>query len=118
MVIDVRFLRNPHWDAALRPLDGRDPQVAAHVAEDPRFAPFLDRLQALLDLLLPAYVAEGKTHFALAFGCTGGKHRSVALAENLAHSLADKGWQVSIRHRELERQAGLALPRAIGVGPA
>jgi UPF0042 nucleotide-binding protein len=118
MVIDVRFLRNPHWDAALRPLDGRDPRVAAHVAEDPRFAPFLTGLHALLDLLLPAYESEGKSHFALAFGCTGGKHRSVALAENVAQSLADKGWQVSIRHRELERQAGQALPRAIGVGPA
>jgi UPF0042 nucleotide-binding protein len=118
MVIDVRFLRNPHWDAALRPLDGRDPRVATHVAEDPRFAPFLTRLHALLDLLLPAYETEGKSHFAVGFGCTGGKHRSVALAENLAQSLADKGWQVSIRHRELERQAGQALPRAIGVGPA
>lgn len=118
MVLDVRFLRNPHWDPILRPLDGRTPEVAAHVAEDPRFAPFLGQLNALLDLLLPAYEAEGKTHFALALGCTGGKHRSVALAENLARSLADKGWQVSIRHRELERQAGQALPRAIGVGPA
>lgn len=117
MVLDVRFLRNPHWDPALRPLDGRAAEVAAHVAEDPRFAPFLDRLELLLDLLLPAYEAEGKTHFALAFGCTGGKHRSVALAENLAASLADKGWQVSIRHRELERQAAQVLPRAIGVGP-
>jgi UPF0042 nucleotide-binding protein len=118
MVMDVRFLRNPHWDAELRPLDGRAPQVAAHVAEDPRHAPFLARLTSLLDLLLPAYEAEGKTHFAIAFGCTGGRHRSVALAENLARSLADKGWRVSIRHRELERQAAQALPRAIGVGPA
>jgi UPF0042 nucleotide-binding protein len=118
MVMDVRFLRNPHWDPALRPLDGRAPEVSEYVAGDPRFAPFLAQLVALLDLLLPAYEAEGKTHFALGFGCTGGKHRSVALAENLAASLADKGWQVSIRHRELERQAAQALPRAIGVGPA
>jgi UPF0042 nucleotide-binding protein len=118
MVMDVRFLRNPHWEPTLRPLDGRAPEVAAHVAQDPRFAPFLAQTEALLDLLLPAYEAEGKTHFAVAFGCTGGKHRSVALAEKLARSLADKGWQVSIRHRELERQAAQALPRAIGVGPA
>jgi RNase adapter protein RapZ len=117
MVMDVRFLRNPHWDPSLRPLDGRSPAVAAHVAEDPRFAPFLAQLEALVDLLLPAYETEGKTHFALAFGCTGGKHRSVALAENVAESLAAKGWRVSIRHRELERQAAQALPRAIGVEP-
>jgi RNase adapter protein RapZ len=117
MVLDVRFLRNPHWDAALRPLDGRNPAVAAHVAGDPRFAPFLEQLSRLVDFLLPAYEAEGKTHFSLAFGCTGGRHRSVALAENLAEMLANKGWQVSIRHRELERQAGLVLPRPIGVGP-
>jgi UPF0042 nucleotide-binding protein len=117
MVMDVRFLRNPHWDPVLRPLDGRDPAVAAHVAADPRFRPFLDRLEGLVDMLLPAYEAEGKSHFTLAFGCTGGKHRSVALAENLAETLADKGWQVSIRHRELERQAAQALPRAIRVEP-
>jgi UPF0042 nucleotide-binding protein len=117
MVMDVRFLRNPHWDPVLRPLDGRDPAVAAHVAADPRFRPFLDRLEGLVDMLLPAYEAEGKSHFTLAFGCTGGKHRSVALAENLAETLADKGWRVSIRHRELERQAAQALPRAIRVEP-
>ena len=117
MVIDVRFLRNPHWDPVLRPLDGRDPAVAAHVAEDPRFAPFFEKLADLVQFLLPAYEAEGKAHFALAFGCTGGKHRSVALAESLAETLAERGWQVSIRHRELERQAARALPRAIGVEP-
>ena len=117
MVLDVRFLRNPHWDPALRPLDGRDPAVAAHMAADPRFAPFLAQLMTLVDFLLPAYQAEGKTYFALAFGCTGGRHRSVALAEKLAETLANKGWRVSIRHRELERQAAQVLPRAIGVEP-
>jgi RNase adapter protein RapZ len=110
MVLDVRFLRNPHWVECLRPLDGRDGAVAAHVASDPRYDAFLERLGALLDLLLPAYEAEGKTHFALAFGCTGGRHRSVALAEKLGETLAAGGWQVSIRHRELERQAGQAAP--------
>jgi UPF0042 nucleotide-binding protein len=117
MVLDVRFLRNPHWDPALRPRDGRDPAVAAHVAGDPRFAPFFERLADLMAFLLPAYEAEGKSHVAIAFGCTGGKHRSVAVALRLAETLADKGWQVSIRHRELERQAAQALPRAIGVEP-
>ena len=117
MVMDVRFLRNPHWDPQLRPLDGRDAAVADYIAADPRFSPFRDRMVALLDLLIPAYEAEGKSHFALAFGCTGGRHRSVALAENLAEMLADKGCRVSIRHRELERQAWQALPRASRVEP-
>jgi RNase adapter protein RapZ len=109
MVLDVRFLRNPHWIEGLRPLDGRAAAVAVHVASDPRHDPFRVQLLSLLDLLLPAYEAEGKTHFAIAFGCTGGRHRSVALAENLAETLAARGWQVSIRHRELERAAAQAV---------
>lgn len=109
MVLDVRFLRNPHWIEGLRPLDGRAAAVAGHVASDPRHDPFRVQLLSLLDLLLPAYEAEGKTHFAIAFGCTGGRHRSVALAENLAETLAARGWQVSIRHRELERAAAQAV---------
>jgi RNase adapter protein RapZ len=111
MVLDVRFLRNPHWDEVLRPLDGRAAAVAAYVAQDPLHDPFLTHLGELADLLLPAYLAEGKTHFALAFGCTGGRHRSVALAEKVAETLAGKGWRVSIRHRELERQAHDAGPQ-------
>ncbi len=103
MVFDARFLRNPHWEPALRALDGRDPAVANYVAEDERFAPFFDRIQDLVTFLLPAYGEEGKSHLAIGFGCTGGKHRSVALTERLAKALAHNGWQVSIRHRELER---------------
>jgi UPF0042 nucleotide-binding protein len=105
MVFDVRFLRNPYWDADLRPLTGQDPRVAAHVAEDARFAPFVERLTGLLTFLLPAYVDEGKAHLAVGFGCTGGQHRSVAMAERLALALAQAGWQVSTRHRELDRRA-------------
>ena len=103
IVFDVRFLANPHWQADLRPLDGRDPAVAAHVAADPRFADFFDRVQGLILSLLDAYVDEGKASLAIAFGCTGGRHRSVALAEKLAEALAERGWRVSKRHRELER---------------
>ncbi|MBV7407931.1 RNase adapter RapZ [Maritimibacter sp. DP1N21-5] len=103
LVFDVRFLRNPHWDAALRPLTGLDPAVQAFVVEDPRFAPFFDKVSDLVTFLLPAYAAEGKSHLAIGFGCTGGRHRSVTLAETMAKALADKGGQVSIRHRELER---------------
>lgn len=103
MVLDCRFLRNPHWSEALRPRDGRDPEVQAHIAADPLYAPFLEQVDRLVKLLIPAFVEEGKAHFTLAFGCTGGRHRSVALSEEMAKSLARSGWRVSIRHRELER---------------
>lgn len=101
-VFDCRFLSNPHWQPSLRPLTGRDRAVASYVAEDPRFPVFYDKLLDLLQFQLPAARDEGKTHFAVAVGCTGGKHRSVALAEALGNGLAQSGWQVSIRHRELE----------------
>lgn len=105
MVFDCRFLANPYWVPALREKDGRDPEVAAHVAADPNYAQFLLKLQDLVTFLLPAQMAEGKSHLTLGFGCTGGQHRSVAVAENLSKLLAESGWQVSKRHRELERRA-------------
>lgn len=117
MVIDVRFLKNPHWDAQLRPLDGRDAPVRDFVTADPAFAPFYARLADLLMLLLPAYRAEGKSYFGLGIGCTGGRHRSVAVVEALAKTLAGEGWQVSIRHRDLERASG-AVGSDLGVGAA
>jgi UPF0042 nucleotide-binding protein len=86
----------------LRAFDGRDPRIKAHVTADPRFQPFFDRVLDLTRLLLPAYTEEGKSHLSIAFGCTGGQHRSVALAESLAKALAEDGRQVSIRHRELD----------------
>lgn len=110
MVIDVRFLRNPHWEPALRALDGRDPEVQDFVFADPRYAEFERRLGDLLRFLLPAYREEGKSYFSLGLGCTGGRHRSVALVETLAIALAEGGWQVSIRHRELDRTAEAASP--------
>ena len=117
MVIDVRFLKNPHWDQALRPLDGRDPVVRAFVEADPAYAPFYARLADLLTFLLPAYQAEGKSYFGLGLGCTGGRHRSVAVVEALAKTLAGAGWRVSIRHRDLERASG-AVGSDLGVGAA
>lgn len=102
MVFDCRFLSNPYWDPSLRALDGRDARVADYVTADTRFAPFFDRVLDLTLSLLPAYVEEGKAHLSIAFGCTGGQHRSVTLAERLAKALADSGQQVSTRHRELE----------------
>jgi len=105
LVFDCRFLRNPHWDETLRPLDGRDPAVATYIAEDPNAEPFLDRITDLLDLTLPAHKEEGRAHLSIGFGCTGGQHRSVALTEILVDRLARQGWQVSKRHRELDRRA-------------
>jgi len=106
MILDCRFLRNPYWSETLRGLDGMDVKVADYVAEDKRFAEFFEKIEDLTQMLLPAYVEEGKAHLAIAFGCTGGQHRSVAVAEKLANALAASGWQVSIRHRELERRGG------------
>lgn len=114
MVFDVRFLRNPHWNPELRPRDGRDAEVAAFIAADPRFEAFYGRMADLTTLLLPAYVDEGKSHLAIGFGCTGGRHRSVAVAERLVNTLADLGWQVSIRHRELDRAVAVARARPEG----
>ncbi|HVG46562.1 MAG TPA: RNase adapter RapZ [Rubellimicrobium sp.] len=108
IVMDCRFLRNPHWDEALRPRDGRDPEVAAYVEGDPRYAAFFAQLRGLVELLLPAYREEGKAHLAIGLGCTGGQHRSVMVAERLAQALAEDGWRVSKRHRELERRAEAA----------
>ena len=104
MMFDCRFLANPHWVAALRPLTGQDERVRQHVTADPNFPGFFDRLRDLLLFLLPAQVAEGKSHLAIGFGCTGGQHRSVTLVEKMADALAEAGWRVSKRHRELERR--------------
>lgn len=108
MVFDCRFLQNPYWQPELRALDGRDAQVASHIGDDTRFQPFFDRLIDMTLMLLPSYLAEGRSHFSVGFGCTGGQHRSVFTAERLAEALAQQGWQVSIRHRELDRRAELA----------
>ncbi|AHM03897.1 ATP-binding protein ManX [Roseibacterium elongatum DSM 19469] len=104
LVFDCRFLRNPHWDAGLRAADGRDAAVQTYIAEDARCAPFEAQVRQMLDLLLPAFRDEGKSHLTVAFGCTGGQHRSVAMAEKLYAHLAEAGWQVSKRHREVERR--------------
>lgn len=114
MMFDCRFLRNPHWDEQLRNHDGRHPAVAAYVESDPRFPEFFARLRDLILFLLPAQVAEGKSHVAIGFGCTGGQHRSIAVAEKMAKELAEAGWQVSNRHRELERRTSEGAAAAKG----
>ena len=101
-VHDCRFLNNPHWDPALRRLDGRDAAVREYVEADPLYAPFLDRVADLTMMLLPAYRKEGKAYYCIALGCSGGQHRSVAAAEELTRRLREAGWRAALRHRELE----------------
>lgn len=113
LVFDCRFLRNPHWDAGLRPLDGRNVKVSDYIRQDQRFDEFQQRVRDLLLFLLPAHKAEGRSHVTIGFGCTGGQHRSVALAEIMGNALAESGWAVSKRHRELERRAAVAAQGAM-----
>jgi UPF0042 nucleotide-binding protein len=101
LIFDVRFLRNPHYVAELRPLTGRDPAVAAHIEEDPGFLPFFARLWQLLQPLLPLFEREGKTYLTIGIGCTGGRHRSVYVAERLAAELRAAGVRVELAHRDL-----------------
>jgi RNase adapter protein RapZ len=108
MVFDCRFLSNPYWQADLRDQDGRSDAVAAFIENDPRFTAFFEKLRDLILLVLPAHLVEGRAHLSIGLGCTGGQHRSVAVAEKLAKVLAEAGWPVSKRHRELERKAATA----------
>jgi len=103
IVMDVRFLPNPHWEDALRPLTGHDPAVRDFVLERAPASDFLDRFEQLLVSLLPAYESEGKSYLTIAFGCTGGRHRSVAVAEELAERVRARGWAVQTGHRDLSR---------------
>ncbi len=104
LVFDVRFLRNPHYVDDLKSLTGRDADVADYVAADNSFAPFFENLVGWLRPLLPRYAAEGKSYLTIAVGCTGGRHRSVAVAECLASRLTDDVVAVQIAHRDVDRQ--------------
>jgi UPF0042 nucleotide-binding protein len=101
LVIDVRFLRNPHYDSELRSKTGRDRDVGAFITEDPDYEEFFSRLTNLLALLLPRFNEEGKSYLTIAIGCTGGQHRSVYVAEELRNWLAERATRVDVRHREL-----------------
>jgi RNase adapter protein RapZ len=104
LAFDVRFLPNPHYDAELRPLTGFDARVVDYIARDGRLEQLYERLLPLLDYLLPQYVAEGKSHLVVAIGCTGGRHRSVAIAEYLAaHYRRSDNYLVEVQHRDVER---------------
>ena len=114
LVFDLRFLANPHYDPALRPLTGLDPRIGAFVAADPAFEGFWARLVGFLEPLLPRYVAEGKKYLTVAIGCTGGKHRSVFAAEKLADHLRRQGWRADSAHRELGPAPHIPAPAPTG----
>lgn len=101
IVLDVRFLRNPHYVPELKPQTGRDDAVSNYVRADDAFTPFVDKVQDLLKFLMPRYQSEGKAYLTIAFGCTGGQHRSVATAEAVAGQMAVDGLAVNLYHREL-----------------
>jgi UPF0042 nucleotide-binding protein len=103
LVMDVRFLPNPHWVDTLRPLPGTDPEVRAYVEGQDQYGAFVERLEALLDVLVPGYVREGKAYLTIAVGCTGGRHRSVVVSEDLGRWFRDRGLPVAIEHRDLDR---------------
>ncbi|MFL5333873.1 MAG: RNase adapter RapZ [Geminicoccaceae bacterium] len=103
LVLDVRFLHNPHYVDALRSGTGRDLPVQEHIRTDPAFAPFVADVQGLLLPLLPRYRSEGKSYLTIAFGCSGGRHRSVFLAELFGHWLRESGWEATTVHRDLSR---------------
>jgi UPF0042 nucleotide-binding protein len=103
MVIDCRFLPNPHWVEELRPLSGLDADIVSYLDDQDLTGPFLDRCEDLLAMQLPAFEAEGKSYLSIAFGCTGGRHRSVAMAEAMAARLAARGREPRVVHRDIER---------------
>jgi UPF0042 nucleotide-binding protein len=103
LVFDVRFLPNPHFVPEFRNLTGRDPKVESYILGFPQSREFLDRVTELLLFLLPHYIREGKSYLTLAFGCTGGQHRSVMIAEEIARRLARHGYRIKIAHRDMPR---------------
>jgi UPF0042 nucleotide-binding protein len=114
LVFDMRFLRNPHWEKDLREKTGRDADVAAHVAADEAYEPALTRIEDLLLVLLPRYRAEGKSYVSIAFGCTGGRHRSVHVAERVAARLRAAGFSLTLDHRDLATPPRDGIERSAG----
>jgi UPF0042 nucleotide-binding protein len=101
LVLDMRFLRNPHWEPELKAMTGLEAPIAAYIADDPAYGEAIERIDGLLALLLPRYAAEGKSYVTVAFGCTGGKHRSVHVAETIGSRLRARGFSPTIVHRDL-----------------
>jgi len=118
IVLDTRFLRNPHYVTALKPQTGLDPEVGRYIAADEDFARFFQQTTTLIGSLLPRFEREGKSYLTIAIGCTGGRHRSVYLAERLSAWLTEQGRTVTLRHRELDRDEGRVAYPAGAAGPS
>ena len=116
LVFDVRFLKNPHYVPELKPLTGRDKPVVDYIAGDPDYEPFIGRLEGLIEPLLPRFDAEGKSYLTIAVGCTGGRHRSIAVAERLAGWLRGAGRSVTLVHRDTEIRGDAAARSGWGKG--
>jgi UPF0042 nucleotide-binding protein len=104
IVLDCRFLPNPHWVEELRPLNGTHRKVRGYVLNSPDTEPFLRQFRQLIGVMLPGFVKEGRHYLTIAVGCTGGKHRSVVITEEIAKHLADKGFSPTVVHRDLEKE--------------
>jgi len=116
LVFDVRFLKNPHYVPELKPLTGRDRPVVDFIGSDPDYEPFIGRLEGMIGPLLPRFDAEGKSYLTIAVGCTGGRHRSMAVAERLADWLRGEGRSVSLMHRDTEVRGGPVAESSWGRG--
>ncbi|HEX8216927.1 MAG TPA: RNase adapter RapZ, partial [Allosphingosinicella sp.] len=116
LVFDMRFLKNPHWQPGLRDLTGTDPRVGEHIATDEAYADALERIEELLVALLPRYAVEGKSYVTIAFGCTGGRHRSVHVAERVAARLRAEGFSPTVEHRDLASPPRDLIEGAAGAG--
>jgi UPF0042 nucleotide-binding protein len=103
LVFDVRFLPNPHFVPRLRKYTGQDPKVRSYIRSFPQTGEFLKRIEGLLVYLMPHYIGEGKSYLTIAFGCTGGRHRSVMLAESVSGALAKRGYSTKVVHRDIEK---------------
>jgi UPF0042 nucleotide-binding protein len=112
LVFDMRFLDNPHWQPDLKPMTGQDPAVGDHIRADPAFEEAYARIRDLVLFLLPRYEAQGKAYVNIAFGCTGGRHRSVFFAEELAAALRNSGFSPTLLHRNLGARAADLLEEA------
>ena len=117
LVFDMRFLRNPHWQEQLRPLSGLDAPVGAYIAGDAAWPEALARIEAVLLTLLPLYQADGKETVRVGFGCTGGRHRSVHVAEHVAERLRAAGFSPRLDHRDLAAPPRDGTERSAGDGP-
>ncbi|WP_294135861.1 RNase adapter RapZ [Sphingobium sp.] len=117
LMFDMRFLRNPHWDEALRAKTGQDADVAAYIIADPAYEEAVGKIEELLKIVLPRYAEAGKAYITVAFGCTGGRHRSVHVAERVARYLQDAGFSPTVSHRNMESAPQDSLEKRPPGGP-